>query len=143
MSFTNLIRFKDKKGNILYGDVSEAALDNIIGSTVQVLNGDSLQGELEATNSTAVVHEVGILGLHSSARSLPPLTAEYSWNTASGSHRSRPSLSLHRAELCGARQRDQGKRQRTLTKLIFHSFTSTNQARGSSQPRCLHQTCRS
>jgi hypothetical protein len=58
MSFTNLIRFKDKEGNILYGDVSEAALDNIIGSTVEVLNGDPLQGELESTNRTAVVQEV-------------------------------------------------------------------------------------
>ncbi|KAF4218736.1 hypothetical protein CNMCM8980_004501 [Aspergillus fumigatiaffinis] len=42
MSFTNLIRFEDKDGRVRYGDILEANLDHIVGSEVQVLEGDPI-----------------------------------------------------------------------------------------------------
>lgn len=61
MSFTNLVRFKDEAGKILYGDCPESALDKIVGTSVPVLNGDPLNGGLSSTGDTAVIKEVRAL----------------------------------------------------------------------------------
>jgi hypothetical protein len=58
MSFTNLIRFEDKDGRVRYGDILEANLDHIVGSEVQVLEGDPFNDCMRLTNETAVVHKV-------------------------------------------------------------------------------------
>ena len=58
MSFTNLVRFKDKDGRVLYGDVPEANLNNIIGSNIPLLIGDPFDDSLKPTNERAVVREV-------------------------------------------------------------------------------------
>lgn len=58
MSFTNLIRFKDKDGRVLYGDVPEAHLNNIIGTNIPILAGDPFDDSLKPTNDSAVVDEV-------------------------------------------------------------------------------------
>ncbi len=58
MSFTNLIRFEDSGGRLRYGDILEANLNNIIGSEVQVLEGDPYSDCMRPTNETAVVCKV-------------------------------------------------------------------------------------
>lgn len=58
MSFTNLIRFKDKDGRVLYGDVPEANLNNIIGSNIPILKGDPFDDSLKPTNDRAIVDQV-------------------------------------------------------------------------------------
>jgi hypothetical protein len=58
MAFTNLIRFKDEKGEVHYGDVREDQLDSLIKSKVAVLEGDPFQGGVIPSGRMAVVHEV-------------------------------------------------------------------------------------
>lgn len=61
MSFTNLIRFEDSAGRLRYGDILEANLNNIVGSEVQVLEGDPYSDCMRPTNETAVVCKVGYI----------------------------------------------------------------------------------
>ncbi|GME64626.1 Fumarylacetoacetase [Neofusicoccum parvum] len=58
MSFTNLIRFKDEHGKVLYGDVPESSLNNLVGASVTVLTGDPFEGGLSPTSEKATVKEV-------------------------------------------------------------------------------------
>lgn len=58
MSFTNLIRFKDHSGRVLYGDVPDESLNNLIGASAAVLKGHPLEGDLTATSEKAIVKEV-------------------------------------------------------------------------------------
>ncbi|KAH7057096.1 fumarylacetoacetate hydrolase family protein [Macrophomina phaseolina] len=57
MSFTNLIRFKDHSGRVLYGDVPDESLNNLIGASAAVLKGHPLEGDLAATSEKAIVKE--------------------------------------------------------------------------------------
>lgn len=68
MSFTNLIRFEDKDGCVRYGDVLEVNLDNLVGSEVQILEGDPFDDSLRPTNVTALVNKVRCVGTHAKYR---------------------------------------------------------------------------
>lgn len=58
MSFTNLIRFRDERGRVLFGDIPESSLNNLVGAFVTVLSGDPFEGGVSATSDKAVVKEV-------------------------------------------------------------------------------------
>lgn len=58
MSFTNLIRFRDERGRVLFGDIPESSLNNLVGAFVTVLSGDPFEGGVSATSEKAVVKEV-------------------------------------------------------------------------------------
>ncbi|KAF4310394.1 Fumarylacetoacetase [Botryosphaeria dothidea] len=58
MSFTNLIRFRDERGRVLFGDIPESSLNNLVGASVTVLGGDPFEGGVSATSEKAVVKEV-------------------------------------------------------------------------------------
>ncbi|KAF3065027.1 Fumarylacetoacetate hydrolase domain-containing protein 2 [Daldinia childiae] len=55
-TFTNLIRFLDESSVKHYGDVINSSLDSIVGSVVQLLEGDLFS--LRRTDKTAVVHKL-------------------------------------------------------------------------------------
>ena len=58
MAFANLIRFKDEKGIIRYGDVRADQLGSLINANVAILDGNPLQGGVIPNGQMAVVHEV-------------------------------------------------------------------------------------
>lgn len=56
--FTNLVRFEDDSGKILWGDASPDRLDSLVGSTAAVLEGHPLDGGLTRTGKTATIKKV-------------------------------------------------------------------------------------
>ncbi|KAG6358344.1 hypothetical protein INS49_014228 [Diaporthe citri] len=58
MAFTNLVRFRDEHGQVLYGDAPEDILDSLVGGVVHVLAGDPFQGGVERTGQKATIKEV-------------------------------------------------------------------------------------
>lgn len=56
--FTNLVRFEDDEGNVLWGDASPDRLDSLNGSLATVLDGHPFDGGLRRTNRTATIKKV-------------------------------------------------------------------------------------
>lgn len=56
--FTNLVRFADNEGKILWGDASPENVDKLVGSTVTILDGHPFDGGLTRTGKTAIIKKV-------------------------------------------------------------------------------------
>ena len=60
-SFEYLVRFADEGGNIVYGNISEEkAPESLVGSRLDVLEGDVYKG-FKSSNRSAVVHKVCVI----------------------------------------------------------------------------------
>lgn len=56
--FTNLVRFQNDQGKILWGDASPDWLDSLVGSTATVLEGHPFDGGLTRTSKTDTIKKV-------------------------------------------------------------------------------------
>lgn len=58
--FHRLVRFENKSGEVKYGEVASENLDSLVGSTVEVYNGDlPWDSAFHKSGKKDVIHKVG------------------------------------------------------------------------------------